>query len=52
MMELTPAFEWLRKMFIVTGIIGAVEIVVLVVVFILMANEQRIRDWIKGHSRK
>lgn len=44
MTELTPFFELLRDAFIVTGIIGAVEVLALFVVFILMASEQRIRD--------
>lgn len=48
MTELTPAFELLRKIFIVTGILGAIEVVALVVSFILMANEPRIRNMFRG----
>lgn len=43
MMELTPFFEFLRKFFIVTGIIGAIEFLALVVFIILLASEPRIR---------
>lgn len=52
MTELSPAFELLRKIFIVAGILGAIEVTALVIAFILMANEPRIRDWGKRLSRK
>ena len=49
MTELTPFFESLRKLFIVTGIIGAIEVLALVVCLILMASEPRIRNRRKRH---
>lgn len=50
MTELTPFFELLSKVFIVTGLIGAAEIIALLVVFILMASEPRIIDRKKRRS--
>lgn len=52
MTELTPAFELLRKIFIVTGILGAIEVAALVVSFILMASESYIKDMKKRLSSK
>jgi len=52
MMELTPFFEFLRKVFIVTGMIGAIEFIALIVIFILMAAEPRMKDRRKRLSDK
>lgn len=44
MMELTPGYEFLRKFFMVTGIIGAVEVLALIIALVLMAFESRIKN--------
>ena len=43
MTELTPFFEFLRIAFIVTGIIGALEIVVFVVIVLLHMSRPYVR---------
>lgn len=38
MMDFTPFFAFLRKVFIVTGIIGAIEVITLIVIFFIQAS--------------
>lgn len=51
MTEITPFFELLRKVFIVTGLLGAAEVLALFALFILMASESRIRDRRRDRKR-
>lgn len=52
MTELTPFFETLRKVCMVLSLAGAVEFLALVVIFLLMVYESRIRNRKKRRADK